>query len=69
MVKVVRKDKESFENLLRRFNKRIQDEKILVEAKKRQFKERTLSKKEERELAIRKRIRREQKLREILRGG
>lgn len=66
--KVTRKDNESLENLLRRFNRKIIQSGILTQARKKQFFEKPLSKKEQREIAIRKRIRREAKIKQIIRG-
>lgn len=67
MLQVTRKDdQESIENLIRRFNKKVQQSGILVSAKKRKYFEKPLSKKEQREIAIRKRARKEQKAKELL---
>ncbi|MDP4038399.1 MAG: 30S ribosomal protein S21 [bacterium] len=67
MLQVTRKDpSESVENLVRRFNKKVQQSGILVMARKKRYYEKPISKKEQREVAIRKRARREQKTREIL---
>lgn len=43
MVEVKKKDNESFENLLRRFNRKIQQSGVLVRARKIQFFQRTKS--------------------------
>lgn len=68
MQQVIRKDRENFENLLRRFNRKIQQSGSLVIAKKKQYRERELSKKEQREIAIRKAAIKERKAKEFLRG-
>lgn len=62
MLQVTRKDdKESLENLIRRFNKKVQQSGVLgVARRKKQF-EKPLSKREQREIAIRKRARKEAK--------
>lgn len=54
MQEVIRKPDEPFENLLRRFNKRVQQSGVLPQVKRRQYFERPLSKREAREIAIRK---------------
>lgn len=62
MLQVVRKDdKEPIENLIRRFNKKVQQAGVLSVARKKQYFEKPLSKREQREIAIRKRIRKEDK--------
>lgn len=59
MIQVTRKDsKESFENLLRRFNRKVQQSGLLAVAKQAQYFEKPLSKRDRREKAI---IRRERK--------
>ncbi len=58
-VKVQRKEKESFDYLLRRFNKKVQQSGVISLARKKKFYERPLSKREKREIAIRKAIRKE----------
>lgn len=59
MIQVTRKDgKESVENLLRRFSRKVQQSGLLAEAKERQYFEKPLSKTERRAKAI---IRRERK--------
>ena len=67
MLQVVRKDdKESLENLIRRFNKKVQQSGVLGVARRKQFFEKPLTKREEREIAIRKRARKELKARQYL---
>ena len=62
MLQVIRKDeKESVENLIRRFNKKVQQSGVLAVVRKRQYFEKPLGKREQREIAIRKRIRKEEK--------
>ena len=57
MLQVVRKDeKESLENLLRRFNKKVQQSGVLGVARRKRFFEKPLSKREEREIAIRNKV-------------
>lgn len=59
MIQVTRKDaKESFENLLRRFNRKVQQSGALAVAKQNQYFEKPISKTERRNKAI---IRRERK--------
>jgi small subunit ribosomal protein S21 len=59
MIQVTRKDsKESFENLLRRFNRKVQQSGALVVAKQAQYFEKPMSKRDRRQKAI---IRRERK--------
>lgn len=59
MIQVTRKDgKESVENLLRRFSRKVQQSGLLAEAKEVQFFEKPLSKRERRAKAI---VRRERK--------
>jgi ribosomal protein S21 len=52
---VIRKPNENFENLMRRFNRKVQQSGSLTEAKKRQYFEKPVSKRDLRETAIRKR--------------
>jgi ribosomal protein S21 len=67
MLQVVRKDeKESLENLLRRFNKKVQQSGVLGVARRKKFFEKPLSKREQREIAIRKKARKELKARQAL---
>ena len=69
MQSVIRKDGEPFESLLRRFNRKVQQSGNLTVARKRQYFEKDLSKREEREIAIRKKSRKEQKARQQLIRG
>lgn len=66
MLQVIRKDEESVESLVRRFNKKVVQSGILGEARRKKYFEKPLSKTEQREIAIRKRMRKEQKMREVL---
>lgn len=66
---VVRKDNEPFESLVRRFNRKVQQSGNLTIARRRQYFEKDLSKREEREIAIRKKVRKEQKNRQQLIRG
>ena len=60
MIQVTKKDsKESVENLLRRFSRKVQQSGVLAEAKQAQYFEKPLSKRDRRTKAI---IRRERKL-------
>ncbi len=59
MIQVTRKDsKESFENLLRRFNRKVQQSGALAIAKQAQYFEKPISKRDRRKKAI---VRRERK--------
>lgn len=66
MLQVNRKDDESVESLIRRFNKKVSQSGILGVARRKKYYERPISKKEQRQVAIRKRIRKEQKTHELL---
>ncbi|MBA3678841.1 30S ribosomal protein S21 [Candidatus Saccharibacteria bacterium] len=66
MLEVTRKDDESAENLVRRFNKKVIQSGILATARKKKYFEKPISKREAREVAIRKRIRKEAKTRELM---
>lgn len=60
MIQVTRKDnKESLENLLRRFGRKVQQSGVIIAAKQNQYFEKPISKRERREKAI---VRRERKL-------
>lgn len=62
MLQVVRKDeKESLENLIRRFNKKVQQSGVLGVARRKKFFEKPLSKREQREIALRKKARKDAK--------
>ena len=60
MIQVTRKDsKESIENMLRRFNRKVQQSGVLASAKQGQYFEKPTSKRDRRQKAI---VRRERKL-------
>jgi len=60
MIQVTRKDsKESIENMLRRFNRKVQQSGVLATAKQSQYFEKSVSKRDRRQKAI---VRRERKL-------
>ncbi len=66
MLQVTLKEGESAESMVRRFNKKVIQSGIVATARKKRYFEKPLSKREAREVAIRKRIRKEAKTREIL---
>ncbi len=66
MLQVTRKDDESVENLVRRFNKKVIQSGILTAARQRKYFQKPISKTEARVVAIRKRARKEQKMRELI---
>ena len=66
---VSRKQGESFENMMRRFNRKVQQSGIVTEAKRRQYHEKDISKREQRTIAIRKRARKEAKATAMLMKG
>lgn len=69
MIQVTRKDsKEPVENLLRRFNRKVQQSGVLAEVKQTQYFEKPISKTERRAKAIIRRDRKEQKLKRIKLG-
>jgi small subunit ribosomal protein S21 len=69
MIQVTRKDsKESVENLLRRFSRKVQQSGIVSRAKQGQYFEKPMSKRERREKAIVRRERKSQKLKKIKLG-
>lgn len=69
MIQVTRKDsKESAENLLRRFNRKVQQSGVLSEVKSRQYFEKPLSKPERRAKAIIRKQRKSIKLKKIKLG-
>lgn len=69
MQQVVRKDKESFENLMRRFSRKVHQSGKLAIVKKKQHFEKPLSKKEQRAVAIRKAAIKVKKIREMMLGS
>jgi small subunit ribosomal protein S21 len=66
---VSRKPSENFENMMRRFNRKVQQSGVLTEVKKRAHFEKPLSKTEQREIAIRKRVRKDAKTKSMLLKG
>lgn len=67
MLQVTRKDdKESLENMIRRFNKKVQQSGVLGVARRKKFFEKPLTKREERAIAIRKRARKDAKAKQYL---
>lgn len=68
MQQVSRKEKESFENMMRRFSRKVQQSGVLAVAKSKQHKERKISKTEQRSTAIRKAAIKDKKAKEFLRG-
>jgi small subunit ribosomal protein S21 len=70
MIQVTRKDsKESTENLLRRFTRKVQQAGVVAAAKQAQHFEKPMSKRDRREKAIIRRERKSQKLQKIKLGG
>lgn len=66
MIQVTRKDsKESVENLLRRFNRKVQQSGVLATAKQTQYFEKPMSKSDRRQRAIARRQRKIQKIRKL----
>ncbi len=66
MLQVTRKEDESVENMIRRFNKKVIQSGILTTARQKKYFQKPVSKTEAREIAIRKRARKEQKMRELI---
>ena len=69
MIQVTRKDsKESVENLLRRFSRKVQQSGVLAEAKQGQYFEKPLSKRDRRAKAIVRRARKADKIKKLKMG-
>jgi ribosomal protein S21 len=69
MIQVTRKDsKESTENLLRRFNRKVQQSGIIAEVKQNQFFQKPISKRDRRKKAIVRQERKALKLKKIKLG-
>lgn len=69
MIQVTRKDsKESLENLLRRFNRKVQQSGVLSKAKQNQYFEKPLSKRDRRSKAIIRKQRKNLKIKKIKLG-
>ncbi len=70
MIQVTRKDsKESTENLIRRFTRKVQQAGVIAVAKQGQHFEKPMSKRDRREKAIIRRERKSQKIQKIKLGG
>ena len=70
MIQVTRKDsKESTENLLRRFTRKVQQAGVITAAKQSQYFEKPMSKRDRREKAIVRRERKSLKIKKIKLGG
>lgn len=66
MIKVTRKDsKESTENMLRRFTRKVQQSGVIAVAKQTQYFEKPISKRERRVKAIVRKERKEQKIKKL----
>jgi small subunit ribosomal protein S21 len=69
MLQVTRKDnKEALENMIRRFNRKIQQSGVLASARNNQYFEKPLSKRDRREKAIIRKQRRADKIRRVRLG-
>lgn len=69
MIQVTKKDqKESTENLLRRFNRKVQQSGVIASAKQNQYFEKPLSKRDRREKAIIRKERKADKMKKIKLG-
>lgn len=69
MIQVAKKDsKESIENVLRRFTRKVQQSGVITKAKQAQFFEKPTSKRDRRKKAILRRERKSQKLKKIKLG-
>jgi ribosomal protein S21 len=70
MIQVTRKDsKESLENLLRRFTRKVQQAGTITRAKQGQYFEKPMSKRDRREKAIVRRERKNAKIKKLKLGG
>lgn len=70
MIQVTRKDsKESVENLLRRFSRKVQQSGVLASAKQNQYFAKPMSKRDRRRKAIIRRERRAAKIKKLKLGG
>lgn len=70
MIQVSRKDsKESLENMLRRFTRKVQQAGVITRAKQAQYFEKDMSKRDRRAKAIIRRERKAQKLKKMKLGG
>lgn len=66
LVQLKRKEKESFEGLMRRFNKILQQEGSLARAREEMYRKKDAPKYKRRESAIRKRARKEEKIKKLM---
>ena len=66
LTQLKRKEKESFESLMRRFNKILQQEGDLSRAREDMYRAKSIPKKKRREGAIRKRARKEDKVKKLM---
>jgi small subunit ribosomal protein S21 len=69
MIQVTRKDsKESLENMLRRFSRKVQQAGVIAEVKQKQYFEKPISKRDRREKAIIRRARKDIKVKKMKLG-
>jgi len=66
LAQLKRKEKESFESLMRRFNKILQQEGVLTRAREEMFRIKDVPKLKRRNSAIRKRIRKQEKIKKLM---
>ena len=66
MVQLKRKEKESFEGLMRRFNKILQQEGNLTRAREEMYRKKDAPKYKRRESAIRKKLRKDEKIKNLM---
>ena len=66
LAQMKRKEKESFESLMRRFNKILQQEGVLARAREEMFRIKEVPKLKRRNSAIRKRIRKQEKIKKLM---
>lgn len=69
MTEVTRKsEQEALENLLRRFNRRVQQSGVIAIARRKQYHEKPMSKRMMRDAALRKEVRKTERMRRIYLG-
>jgi len=66
LIQLKRKEKESFENLMRRFNRILQQGGVLTQAREEMFRKKKTSKVKRRESAIRKQKRKMERLKKFM---
>jgi len=66
LAQLKRKEKESFESLMRRFNKILQQEGVLTRAREEMYRQKEVPKLKRRNAAIRKRIRKQEKIKKLM---